>query len=281
MIRVQIIAVLGLFLVFFAGCREPQRPEIWEGVKIGDLRTLETEKLPGGENLQTAKFDVHIYELPAENVPKLEDLWGGLHARGLTFYDYRAFAGNLFQVGIGKGFAWSGLDGVLKGFGGMKMVKISTFLADKQSEDIRITGVDRPHEVSFINRYQLREKTLIGPGLVNLRLTSQEVPGIRGACRLIGYPTFTLPMASAEGPMGEFAQRKQVEFKAAGFGLKMSPDEFLVLGPRKYISERATLGGLFFTNLDGTVFMARGERPARKISVRLFVIVCTGVNYQK
>lgn len=281
MVRVQIIAVLGLFLVFFAGCREPEGREFWDDVNIGDLRTFETEKLLGGQSLKTANFDVHIYELPAENVPKLEDFWGGLHTKGLKFYNYRAFTKNLFRVGMGKGFAWSGLDDVLKELGGRKMTKISIFLTDKQTEDLRITGLDRPGEISYIDRYQLRDKAQIGPGLVNLRLTAQEVPGIKGASRLIGYPTFTLPIAAAKGPMGEFARRQEVEFKAAGFGLKMSPDEFLVLGPRKYISERTTLGGLFFTNLDGTLFTERGKRPAIKISVRLFVIVCTGVNYRK
>jgi hypothetical protein len=231
--------------------------------------------------VETANFDVHVYELPAENVPKLEDFWRGLEARGLTFYNYRSFARNLFRIGMGKGFRWSGLDDVLKEAGGKRMAKISVFLADKQTQDLQVTGLDRPQEVSFVDRHQLRDKRVMGPGLVNLRLIGQQVPGMRGASQLIGYPTFTLPAASTEGPMGEFAKKQEVEFKAAGFGLKMSPDEYLVFGPRKYISERATLGGLFFTNLDGTMFAERNKRPARKISVRLFVIVCTGVNYQR
>lgn len=280
MIRVSIIAVLGLFLGFFAGCNEPQERRVWDDVKIGDLRTLETEKLPGAENLRTANFDVHIYEMPAENVPKLEDFWAGLQTRGLTFYNYRAFAKNLFRIGKGKGLRWSGINNVLSEFGAVRMARISMFLTDGQSEDLRITGLDRPLELSFADRDLLRDKILIGPGLVNLRLFAREVPGIRGATQLVGYPAFVLPNASTEGPMGEFARQKEVEFKAAGFGLKMSPDEYLVLGPKKYISERETLGGLFFTNLDGILFAERGKRPERKISVRLFVIVCTTINYQ-
>ncbi|MHC4741276.1 MAG: hypothetical protein ACYS8Z_05165 [Planctomycetota bacterium] len=279
MIRLQIIAVLGSFFVFLPGCNEPQDSKVWDEVKIGDLRTLETEKLPGTENLRTANFDVHIYELPAENVPKLEDFWAGLRTRGLTFYNYRAFAKNLFRIGTGKGFAWSGIDKVLEETGGRKMAKISAFLTDEQAQDLQITGLDRPLQISFVDRDQTRDEVLMGPGLVNLRLIAQQVPGIRGASQLIGYPSFTLPTASAQGPVGDFAKQQEVEFKAAGFGLKMSPDEYLVLGPQKYISERATLAALFFTNLNGTLFAERGKRPARKVSVRLFVIVCTTINY--
>jgi len=132
---------------------------------------------------------------------------------------------------------------------------------------------------SFIDRDLLREKVLIGPGIVNLRFTGSQVPGLRGACQLVAYSAFTVPATAAEGPMAEFAKQQEVEFKAAGFGVKMSPDEYVVLAPSKYVNERALLGGLFFTNFDGTVFAARGKRPERKVSVRIFVLVCTAINY--
>lgn len=240
---------------------------------------LESEKVPGNRLLRTANFDVHIYELPADNLGKLDDIWAGLQERGLTFYNYRAFAGNLFRAAVGRQFSWSRLDDLIKDLGGKRMAIISVLLPDGRSEDLRITGLDRPQEISFIDRDLLRDKVLIGPGIVNLRLIGRQVPGIRGACQIVGYPVFTVPMASAAGPMAEFAKQQEVQFKAAGFGLKISPDEFVVLGPAKYVSERVSLGGLFFTNLDGTIFSAKGKRPTRKTSVRIFVLVCTAINY--
>ena len=279
MVRLLITAVLGWLFVFLPGCGKPQTQPFRDDVKIGDLKTLETEKVPGKRSLPTANFDVHIYELPAEKLAKLDDLWAGLHSRGLTFYNYRAFAANLFRIGMGRQFAWSRIDDMIKDVGGKRMAVISMLLPNGRSEDLRMTGLDRPEEISFIDRSLLRDKVLIGPGIVNLRLTGSQVPGIRGACQIVGYPTFTVPTPSAEGPMAELAKQNEVEFKAAGFGLKMSPDEFIVLGPTKYLSERVSLGGLFFTNLDGTVFTPRGKRPTRRTSVRIFVLVCTAINY--
>jgi len=273
------IAVLGLLFVFLPGCTEPVTQPLRDDVNIGDLRTLESEKRPGKSSLRTANFDVHIYELPADKLGKLDDVWDGLHSRGLTFYNYRAFAGNLFRLGMGRQFSWSRLDDLIKDIGGKRMAIISMLLPDGRSDDLRLTGLDRPEEISFIDRSLLRDKVLIGPGIVNLRLTGSQVPGLRGVCQIVGYPAFTVPMASATGPMAELAKQQEVEFKAAGFGLKISPDEFIVLGPTKYVSERVSLGGLFFTNLDGTVFTARGKRPTRKISVRIFVLVCTAIKY--
>ncbi len=279
MVRLLITAVLGCLFVFLSGCAEPVTQPFREEVKIGDLKTLESEKVPGRRSLPTANFDVHIYELPADNLGKLDCLWDGFHARGLKFYNYRAFAGNLFRVGMGRQFSWSRLDDLIKDLGGKRMALISLLLPDGRSEDLRITGLDRPDEISFVDRSLLRDKVLIGPGIVNLRLIGSQIPGARGVCQIVGYPAFTVPMASAAGPMAELAKQQEVQFKAAGFGLKISPDEFIVLGPTKYVSERMSLGGLFFTNLDGTVFTAGGKRPTRKISVRIFVLVCTAINY--
>ncbi|MBN2270847.1 MAG: hypothetical protein JXN61_09550 [Sedimentisphaerales bacterium] len=272
-------SVLGLVLVLLPGCREPAAQPPAHDLKIGDLRTLESEKVPGNLALRTANFDVHIYELPADKAAMLDDVWAGLYERGLTFYNYRAFAGNLFRVAMGRRFSWSRLDDVLKNIGGRRMAVISVLLPEGRGQDIRITGLDRPQEISFIDQYMLQDKILIGPGNVNLRLTGSQVPGIRGVCQIVAYPAFTPPMAPSAGPMAELAKQQEVEFKAAGFGSKISPDEFLVLGPANFVSERVSLGGLFFTNLDGAMFPVTGKRPARKTSVRIFVLVCTAVNY--
>jgi len=281
MVRIVITAVLGLLLVLLPGCREPAAQPPAHDLKIGDLRTLESEKVPGNLALRTANFDVHIYELPADKAAKLNDVWAGLYERGLTFYNYSAFAGNLFRVAMGRRFSWSRLDDIFKDIGGRQMAVISVLLPEGRAQDIRITGLDRPQELSFVDLYLLPDKILIGPGNLNLRLVGSQVPGIRGVCQLVAYPAFTLPMASAVGPMADLAKQREVEFKPAGFGSKISPDEFLVLGPANYVSERVSLGGLFFTNLDGTVFPLRGKRPTRKTSVRIFVLVCTGINYQE
>jgi hypothetical protein len=272
-------AVLGLLFVFLPGCRQPVAQPVRDDVKIGDLRTLESEKVPGNLALRTANFDVHIYELPADKAAKLNDVWAGLYERGLTFYNYSAFAGNLFRVAMGRQFSLSRLDDVFKDIGGKRMAVISVLLPEGRGQDIRITGLDRPQEITFVDLYLLHDKILIGPGNVNLRLTGSQVPGLRGACQLVAYPAFTVSMASAAGPMAELAKQQEVEFKAAGFGSKISPDEFLVLGPANFVSERVSLGGLFFTNLEGTMFPVPGKRPTRKTSVRVFVLVCTGINY--
>ena len=279
MARVVITAMLGLFIVFPVGCNEAESGASWDDVKIGNLDTVQSGKARLGQSLRTANFDVYVYEVPAANVGKLDDVWESLFVRPVRFYNYRAFTGNLFRVGMGKRFRWSGVEDMLRAAGGKRMVKVTALLPDGQPDNLPVTAVDRPQEVSYIGLDLSREKLIVGPGIVTLRVTAEDVGGARGVCQVVAYPAFTVPMASAEGPIGDHAKRQEVEFKAAGFGLKMSPDDFVVLGPRKYLSERATLSGLFFSNLEGTMFLERGKRPKRKISVRVFVVVCTGIGY--
>ena len=75
------------------------------------------------------------------------------------------------------------------------------------------------------------------------------------------------------------ARFHEFDFSSAGFGLKMSPGDFVVLGPDKYISDRSTLGGLFFSKPEGSLFFDKTKRkmPKHKPAVRVFVLVCTGI----
>jgi hypothetical protein len=61
----------------------------------------------------------------------------------------------------------------------------------------------------------------------------------------------------------------------------MSPGDFVVLGPEKYLSDQTALGGLFFSNPQGSMFFSKTERkpPQLKPAVRIFLLVCTGINY--
>jgi hypothetical protein len=277
--RVFAIAFLGLVGLFAAGCDKGESKASWENIKIGDIGPVQSGKGLGGQLLKAATFDLYIYEVPGENVGKLEDLWQSLYARGLGFYNYRAFSANLFRVGFGKRFRWSGTQDFLRAAGGKRMAKIALLLADGELQKVTVTGLDRPQELSYIAIDLSREKANVGPGIMALRVSGERLAGERGVCQVIGYPVFWVPATSAIAPLAEQANQREVKFTAAGFGLKMSPDDFVVLGPRKYLSERVTLSGLFFSNLEGTMFLSKGKAPELKPSVRVFVLVCTGISY--
>ncbi|MBN2138340.1 MAG: hypothetical protein JW720_11080 [Sedimentisphaerales bacterium] len=271
-----VLASLPLVLV---GCRgSRQQNSLWDDVKIGDLDTTRQDNAARAGQIKTNNFDVHIYEIPADNFARIADIWQDLDAQHMRFYNYRAFAENHFRAGLGRRLRWSGIEDLIRAAGGMKMATIALLLGKTGGQDLRITGFDNPLELTFVDRGGAIDRKLIGPGVFGLRFAAASAPG-RDACEIVGYPVFSVPVPAAEGPMAEYAKSREIEFKGAGFGAKMSKDDFIVLGPAQYVGELQTLGGLVFTNLQGTVFLEKGRRPARNISVRLFVIVCKATAY--
>ncbi len=93
-------------------------------------------------------------------------------------------------------------------------------------------------------------------------------------------PVFSPPIRSSIPELVYRAKAGEFPFTSVGFGLKMGPGDLVVLGPEKYIDHQITLGGLFFSRPQGSLFFSRTERkpPERKPAVRIFLLLCTSIN---
>ncbi len=275
------IAVIGWLSVWLIGCTpaEKQKP-IWETVKIGDIAPAQAGKLPV-KPLKTINFDAHIFEIPAENVGKLKDIWQTLYTKPLRFNNYNAFKDNLFSVRFGQIEMWNKILDLLRAAGGQRIVKVSLLLPDGQPSDVAVTGLNSQQTISYVSTDGSRETAPIGPGVLVLRIKAQKIPASRGVCDLIAYPVFVPPIRPAIPQLAARARLREFSFGCAGFGLKMGPGDFVVLGPEKYVSDQTALDGLFFSKPEGSMFFSETERkpPERKPAVRVFLLVCTGINY--
>jgi hypothetical protein len=282
MVRAFQIAVIGWLGVCLIGCTPLEKGKpIWEKVKIGDIAPSQGGKMPGPLPLKTMNFDVHIFEIPAENISKLEDIQRTLYITPLRFNNYDAFKDNLFSVRFGQVEMWNKTLDLLRAAGGQRIVKVSLLLPDGQPNDIAVTGLDSQRAVSYVSSDGSRETTPIGPGVLVLRIKAEKIPASRGVCDLVAYPVFSLPIRSSIPQLAARARLREFSFGCAGFGLKMSPGDFVVLGPEKYVSDQRALGGLFFSKPEGSMFFSETERklPERKPAVRMFLLVCTSINY--
>jgi hypothetical protein len=267
------------------GCAGPEEEPVWEKVKIGDLAPYHGGKPPQARLLETINFDVHIFEIPAENIDKLDDIWSGLrtnYRRPMRFDNPHAFSANSFSVCFGQIPMWNRVGDLLLAAGGQKITEVSLLLADGGAETIAITGLDGPRTIFFTSRRGSREGANVGPGILALRIKAEKIPGLKGACNVNACPIFSPPKLSSSIPqLTARAKLREFPFSSAAFGLRMSPGDFVFLGPKKYISDQTTLGGLFFSNPEGSLFFSATERkgPERKPAIRIFLLVCTGINY--
>jgi hypothetical protein len=61
----------------------------------------------------------------------------------------------------------------------------------------------------------------------------------------------------------------------------MGPGDFILLGPKEFVSDQTALGGLFFCNPQGNFFFSETERSPleRKPTFKIFLLVCTRTSY--
>lgn len=270
-----------LFSFFFLfGCAQPapERP-IWEKVKIGDLAPYNPGKTQQVELLKMTKLDVHIFEIPADNIAKLDRIRKKLFIRPLQLKDYEAFNANSFLVRFGQVDMWQQTNDWLLGADGRNIAKISLMLADGQAQTIAIAGLDRPQTIFYATADDLREGANVGPGVFGLRIKAEKIPGSRGVCDLVAYPVFSPPTESTIPQLDALGKLREFPFTSAAFGLKMSPGDFVFLAPKEYVSDQTALGGLFFSNPRAGLFFSKTRAPEYKPAVRIFLLVCTGINY--
>lgn len=268
MIRFFQIAVFSCLALLLTGCNAPEESEpIWEQVKITDIAPAHNGKQPDSQLLKTINFNVYIFEMPAENISTLNDVWQMLYTKPLRFNDYDAFVANSFSVGFGEAQMWDKIADLLRAAGAKQVKTVSLLLLDGQASDLAIAGLGNKQTIFYISTDGSMEGATIGPGNLALRIKAEKIPGLRGVCNVDVQPVFSLPVRSSIPQLAAREKLGEFLFDAAGFRLKMSPGNFVFLGPEKYSSDQITLGSLFFS------------RPGPRPVVRTFLFVCTRINY--
>ena len=267
-------------ILCLSGCTKP-KPEIpiWEKVKIGDLAPHKTDDAQQIELLKMTKLDVHVFEIPADNIAEIDKIRKRLFIRPLKLRDYEAFNANSFLVRFGQVDLWRQTNDWLLRAEGRNIVNVSLMLADGQAQTITISGLDRRQTIFYTAPGGSKEGASVGPGIFGLRIKAEKIPGSRGVCDLVGYPVYSPPAESTIPQLDKLGKLREFPFTCAAFGLKMSPGDFVFLAPREYVTDQTELGGLFFSNPRGGLFFSKTKSPEYKPAVRIFLLVCTGINY--
>lgn len=252
--------------ILLTSCMAPEKEKpIWEQVKISDLATSSDVNNPEGRPLKTIYFDIHIFEMPTKDFNTLNDFWQMMYTTPLQFNDYDAFKANSFSLGFGQIQMWDTIAKVLRDAGCEHIETVSLLLSDGETKDFTVTRLNKEQTVFYISSTGSMEGATIGPGKLALRIKVEKIPGSRGVCQVNALPVFPSPITSPIPQLDERAKSNEFLFTSASFFLKMSPGDFVLLGPEKYIEHQATLGSLFFS------------RPQPKPTVTMFLLICTRI----
>ncbi len=253
------IVFVGVFFLP-SGCGGDKDKPIWQDVKITDLAPSYSGAKPDRQ-LQMIDFDVYIFEMPAEAVTVLDDVWPVLSTQSLRFNNRNAFGANLFSAGFGSGSMWDKVGQALRSGGARKIRKISLYLFEAQANDVIASRLYGKENMFYLADQGRREQITVGPGTFVLRLKAERIASAKGVCKVSVMPVFSPLAASSIPQLAARIKAGEVPFEAVGFELKMAPGDFVFLGPKKYVSRQAGLSGRFFSRA--------GDEPA----VRVYLIV--------
>jgi hypothetical protein len=283
MTRLCCAMALILWLIGGTGCTTAPKEErqIWQQVKITDIAPTGKDKdREKARFLSTVQIEVRVVELPGENVEKLDDLWLLLSPKPVFMTSYNAFTDNSFRAKAGRIEQWEKIQKALADAGAQKTATLSLPVPDNDYSDLSIADLPVGRTIAFVGNNLASQTVNVGPGSIVLRLRVEPIPWARGARKVIAYPTYTLPTASAIPQLRMMATKNQFFFAPAAFAAQMGPGDLVVLGPGVYTGEQLTLGGLFFNNLQGRLFFnpTKSDPPQQRPAARVYILICRSIS---
>jgi hypothetical protein len=283
MVRFSLVvaSVLGLVLGA-AGCpTEPKRSSlIWQGERIGEIAPPPQDRAAPPAYRATVSLEVHILQMPADNVEQLRSIWQLLSATPIRLMSYNAFSENSFRLLYGKTELWPQIQNLLVEADAQPVTATALTIADNDWTDLPVAELPIARPITFVATDLTKQMAHVGSGVLALRLAAQPVPWARGVRKIVGFPVYTLPTSGAIPELQARALQREFPFDAASFACQMGPGDMLVLGPETYTGERATLGGLFFNEPADALFfnVNKPKPPQRRPAVRVYILVCTQVS---
>lgn len=264
MVRQVLITLFCVLLIALPGCGPgPQAQPAYNGLKISDLAPSAPQPTDRPSQ-RPMEFAVCFFELPAEHFAASAELWTRLYTAPLRFASSDAFKANGFAAGFGDQQTWSEVSRILQAAQANKARTISMVIFDQQPRDIIIAPLNTEQSVFFTDAGGRIAGVTLSAGATALRISAGKIPTARGLARVNIQLVFkSRPVLGGLGwlPPGE------VVFDSAGFELKLSPGQFVLLGPARYHpgETKMTLDKLFCT----------ADEP-RQI-VRMYLILCRGI----
>jgi len=245
MVRTYCTLLAALTGFLLTSCAAPEKPPIWKNIKIGDL----APRLPPESNQPSDVIHLYVYvfEIPASDANVLDNIWLSLYTQPLRFNSRSAFTMNLFAASFGQPQDWNPIADILRIAGARRAEINSLILLDGQPKDLPVTAIDCEKTIFYTSIAHRTEGVTVGPGTFSLRITMQKIPGQRGVCNMSVQPVFVPPGKFRLPLQKQFESPRSFVFDALEVELQISPGNFLLLGPRKYTTDKAGLSGLFFS----------------------------------
>jgi hypothetical protein len=256
----QIFIIITVCLFYCIGCTPPPpKTPVWENVKFKDL--ARAKHSPQSILESPLQFNIYLFALPAGNFAGVKDIWSNLSTKPIQFISRNSFGENGFAAGVGKTTLWEPVAEKLRSAGGKNLKTTDLVMFAGNLEYVSLLSVDTEKNIFYRTKDNQINGATLGPGETLLRLTAITPPDVRGVCKLTIEPMFK----NTEKSQPASADANDLVFTTATFSVKMSPGDFVLLGPASFSPQDMTLGSIFFSS-------------PKTSMVQFYMIVCAGVS---
>jgi hypothetical protein len=250
---------LCIAFAILTGCGNNNQQVQTKGIKINELAaTQANSKGPQKENLQmqilhTTNINVVTYELPADKIPALDDIWKNLNANALRYNDANGFSANELRAGAGTIRDFPKIMSALTNSKAKKLYTTSLMIQTNQPEIVDMARLTRKTMISYIGRQGAVQNNEMGPGNLAMQVMARQIlPDLQtGSANTSSASIQITPIIyySTEGLSPQMVTQiraNDVRIYSAGFGMNIKPGEFIVLAPARITVDEKTAADRFF-----------------------------------
>jgi hypothetical protein len=269
------------------GCQEQQAGSdvSIDGIKLSDLAAANSTRLPS-----QVFFRMFVFEMPAENFTSINDIFKNLSTDPLRFVNEGTFRANGFNAGFGYNKMWDTAADRLRQLNAKRVMTKNIFIFDDNGHDIAIAGTNNPHTMLYISKDRIITTANLNSGQFIWRIKAKVIPQRRGTAGVTIMPVFKDNYQPKLEKLLEGVKPRETVFGSAGFGLNMSNEDFILIGPARYNSEQVTLCNSFFARTGDYIVNEPSQHQSGDVTItkqitvkkdapmiRLYMIVCVRV----
>lgn len=227
--------VLTVLVIIITGCAEQQKdPDsaLLQGVKISDLQPSFVPQLQ-----PKILFRMYTFDIPAENISFVEDMFKILQTSSMRFVNYDAFRANGFAAGFGQIVIWDELGDKLRKANALGRGTNALTISSDVDDNIDVAGIGQKYTLFYVGT----DGTVAGVGLAAGRIAwnikAQPIAGQRGSAQVWIQPVFKSYKDERIAKLIGKKLSSQIDFESSGFQLVMGEGDFILMGPGQYDSQ--------------------------------------------
>lgn len=226
--------VLTVLVIIISGCAKPRKNSdsaLLQGVKISDLQPSFVPQLQ-----PKIHFRMYTFDIPAENISSVEDMFKILQISPMRFVNYDAFRANGFAAGFGQIVIWDELGDKLRKASALGRGTNALTISSDADDNIDIARIGEEYTIFYVGTDGTIAEAGLAAGRIAWNIKAQPIAGQRGTAQVWIQPVFKSYKDERIAKLIGKKLSSQIEFESSGFQLVMGEGDFILMGPGQYDS---------------------------------------------